>query len=324
MNTLGPIQLSFISVMVSALFLTACGSGKDNAKDTSKQNEINNNSNIKNSSGTTQPSGIDIPSKVIYNSNGASVASTSNTDIKAYSKVIDNQADYTAQFSKSAKEVSNLPVVDFTKQRVVMMTLGLQGNNGNSLSLVRSYDDGNGVKAIINQNILASNCPASTVMTMPNIFVRIDTTKPIAIVPKQIIKTCTDASAQVDFQVLKQDDGATAFDKLGNIQAYDKVLTTKEDYKTEFSKFSTDNPAMINFDTQKVVVASSGTKTTGGNSITVEQVYNEGNKTKVVLIEENLGSNCFGTTVMTVPYVFVAVDTTKEIEIQRIKRSKSC
>lgn len=149
-------------------------------------------------------------------------------------------------------------------------------------------------------------------------------TEPSKTAPKTTPSKTPTLVSQFDYGTLYQSSGAEVYDTLGEIQPYTKVLTTPEAYATETAKFDANIKKDIDFSKQQVVVATLGTKTNGGTNISLDSVYHANGKTKVVLVVNSSASNCMTTSVMTVPYVFVWVNSTKPIEVERVVKVHPC
>lgn len=239
-------------------------------------------------------------------------------NLKPNSEVLTTNKGFEEKFGTYNPSVSNIPQVDFSKQRVVFYTLGYQSDNANSLSFVNAYDEGDKVKVVVNKHTLLESCPAGTKDNIPNMFVVVNTTKPIEVVSKDVSERCD--GKKTKYSILKQSDGHKLYNKLKVMTAYNKVLSNIDEYSSEMTKFDyvNTNQPQVDFSKSQVIMSTLGARYFGAIP-SVEFVGEIGGVTKVhlrwTLPDENKCYAHISNPHKTVPHIFLKVDSRKPVTL---------
>ncbi|WP_227430959.1 hypothetical protein [Psychrobacter sp. I-STPA6b] len=171
-----------ISIMLSSLLtLTAC--------QTSNPAKIPTKSSTKTGSDTAThiPSGgIELDYKILLNSSYDDFGSTTKSE--AYQKVIDDSQTFQQEFAKFSNALA--PSIDFSKQRVVMDSLGLLYSGSMETTVKQVYDDGEFVHVIFLHTSRDANCPVTMALSRPHVFISLENTRPIKIHTESMTETC--------------------------------------------------------------------------------------------------------------------------------------
>ena len=86
--------------------------------------------------------------------------------------------------------------------------------------------------------------------------------------------------------------------------------TEWEAFWNDLNRSLTPTPALpaIDFNRQTVIVASMGQRPSGGHSIRIEAVFEDGQRVFAVTVETSPGPNCFTTQIITSPVATVVID----------------
>jgi hypothetical protein len=102
-----------------------------------------------------------------------------------------------------------------------------------------------------------------------------------------------------------------------------KVITDQTSLDTELVRYSED-PLSVDLDTGQIVLIDMGQKNTGGHSIEAPVFTESGDQVEVLVEFVSPGANCAVTTALTNPYMFVYVNTRKELVISQRSVQREC
>src|SRR3990167_3513158 len=95
-----------------------------------------------------------------------------------------------------------------------------------------------------------------------------------------------------------------------------RVFTSKEAYESELLNYSSELPDSIDFTKSRVVLVDMGERSTGGYGIEIEGITENDGYVLATVALSKPGDGCMVIQVITNPFQFVEVTTTKEILIQ--------
>ena len=103
-----------------------------------------------------------------------------------------------------------------------------------------------------------------------------------------------------------------------------KVLEDQDSYESALLSYSSDDARTIDFSTYKMVLVDIGQRSSGGYSVTVTDTDVQDNYLRATITTTVPGSSCVVTEALTNPYVFVAINTTKDILFTEQLETDSC
>ena len=150
------------------------------------------------------------------------------------------------------------------------------------------------------------NSGANDTATEPDIVEPPAATEPVGELPVRVLH-------KADYNI---DDQPT-------VRGY-QVLSEVAAYADALKKLSVEFPATINFDENRVVLATMGTQPSGGYSISAGTVTEYADKVVVQIDLVSPADNCLTTAALSNPYEFALVPTVKPIEFTEETRIQSC
>lgn len=102
------------------------------------------------------------------------------------------------------------------------------------------------------------------------------------------------------------------------------VINSASQLKNEFRKYPVNSIPDVDFRKSVVVLINMGAKPSTGYEVDVETIIDNNEKVTITATFSNLGSNCVVAAVMTNPYIFIEVATTKNILFNEHHVIKEC
>ena len=102
------------------------------------------------------------------------------------------------------------------------------------------------------------------------------------------------------------------------------IINNENQFESEFNKYQIASIPNIDFERNVVVLINIGGKSSGGYKIDIEGIVDNNEKTTIKSNISSPSSSCNTASVMTNPYIFVEVTTTKDIVVKERFVTNKC
>lgn len=160
-------------VLLTLVAMTACGGDSDS----SGMYQLVSSPTTQDSDNHSKKS---VGYQILLNEHFSSLPeNTLEGDRQAYEVFIDNQADFAKQWHQLTSQP--VPTVDFSRQRVVIKSLGQISRNSAHVKVKSVVMTDKEVTVNFQTNYVGGDCMTAAVITYPRLVMVVDTTKPIII-----------------------------------------------------------------------------------------------------------------------------------------------